>query len=265
MLEKVDVIPTSILGPMSKQLFDGLNYLHKVLHVVHRDIKPDNILLSHNGRVKISDFGVSQQLQRTLGQAQTYTGTMTYMSPGRITGQLHSSNSDVWSMGLTLMECALGYYPYLSDATVKKKKKKNKEEEEEEQEEEEKNEHEVRKKKKQIELDVIEVHNYIVNKPPPSLDKEKFDADFCDFISLCLKKNPTERPFACDLLTHPFIKKYESDEHVLASWLKNNLTSEKNICKIETLENTEKKIKKKKNCKRRKTRQWRLFTEQKEK
>ncbi len=143
----------------------GLLYLHKELHVVHRDIKvrhlhvwfsleacsstatpqenremrlamppvaalhrapadlavscalatwpqPSNLLLTSKGDLKISDFGVSGQLTSSVSNCLSWVGTVTYMSPERIRGDEYSYDSDVWSMGLTLVECALGRYPY---------------------------------------------------------------------------------------------------------------------------------------------------------
>jgi serine/threonine protein kinase len=73
-----------------------------------RDIKPGNLLLSSSGHLKISDFGVSSQLSSSMSKCLSWVGTVTYMSPERIRGDSYSFNTDVWSLGLVLVECALG-------------------------------------------------------------------------------------------------------------------------------------------------------------
>ena len=106
-------VPEPIVAEIAVLLLPALSYIHKELHVVHRDIKPANILLNSRGEVKMSDFGVSGKLQNTVGIATTFAGTVTYMSPERIKGGDHSVTSDIWSFGLTLLECALGRFPFL--------------------------------------------------------------------------------------------------------------------------------------------------------
>jgi serine/threonine protein kinase len=94
------------------QVLRALEYLHKELHVIHRDIKPSNVLVSENGCVKLTDFGVSGQLASTVGTCASWLGTVTYMSPERIQGRSYTILSDIWSFGLTIVELALGAYPY---------------------------------------------------------------------------------------------------------------------------------------------------------
>ena len=62
--------------------------------------------------MKIADFGVSGKMQNTYGVMGTFIGTVTYMSPERIVGKPHTSTSDMWSLGLTLLELATGHFPY---------------------------------------------------------------------------------------------------------------------------------------------------------
>ena len=94
------------------QMLNGLLYLHKCKRQVHRDIKPDNILMNSKGEVKLSDFGISKELQKTAALCNTFVGTVTYMSPERILGTTYSYGGDVWSLGLVIMELATGIYPY---------------------------------------------------------------------------------------------------------------------------------------------------------
>ncbi len=101
---------------MARQALAGLRHLHRELRVIHRDIKPSNMLLTSSGQLKITDFGVSGQLTNSVSQALSWVGTLTYMSPERIKGESYSFNSDVWSLGLLLVQCAIGRFPYTGEA-----------------------------------------------------------------------------------------------------------------------------------------------------
>lgn len=91
----------------------GLSYLHE-RKKIHRDIKPSNLLINSCGYVKIADFGVSRSLDGQPGadlMADTFIGTLGYMSPERITGQGYSFEADIWGFGLSILACALGAFP----------------------------------------------------------------------------------------------------------------------------------------------------------
>lgn len=87
-------------------------FLHTYKHQIHRDIKPENILINSFGKVKLSDFGISRELEKTQSLCQTFIGTMTYMSPERMQGLEYNYSSDLWSLGLILYELSTGKYPY---------------------------------------------------------------------------------------------------------------------------------------------------------
>lgn len=105
-------IPERVLLAMTLPLLQGLAYLHKTRRVIHRDIKPSNLLIDKDGSCKIADFGVSGELQSSLSKCASWVGTVHYMSPERISGGSYSFNSDLWSLGLSLLELAGGRFPY---------------------------------------------------------------------------------------------------------------------------------------------------------
>eukprot|EP00026_Physarum_polycephalum_P010733 Phypoly_transcript_10910.p1 GENE.Phypoly_transcript_10910~~Phypoly_transcript_10910.p1 ORF type:complete len:315 (+),score=48.64 Phypoly_transcript_10910:248-1192(+) len=178
LLQAYGSIPEAILASITIQAVKGLTYLQKTLRIMHRDIKPSNILLNSKGEVKIADFGVSSLLPNTGAKAVTWVGTVTYMSPERIQGMEYSSSADVWALGLTLIECALGRYPYAQVDTETGQP-----------------------------LSFFDLLTKVVQSPPPSLPTEKFSAEFCAFIADCMIKDPALRPNPDVLLQHPFIIK----------------------------------------------------------
>ncbi|SGY33367.1 BQ5605_C002g01487 [Microbotryum silenes-dioicae] len=111
--KRVGPIPEPILGKIALAVVSGLTYLYDVHKIMHRDVKPSNVLLNSAGQIKICDFGVSGELINSI--ADTFVGTSTYMSPERISGDPYTVKSDVWSLGITLVELAIGRFPFSSD------------------------------------------------------------------------------------------------------------------------------------------------------
>jgi serine/threonine protein kinase len=110
-------LPEPLLAQLARDMLRGLAALHQ-RRTVHRDIKPGNILLSlSTGEAKITDFGISAfAVDSTLAACETFTGTVTYMSPERVESRPYGFAADVWSLGLVLLECATGRYPYDASA-----------------------------------------------------------------------------------------------------------------------------------------------------
>uniref|UniRef100_A0A3P9NRA6 mitogen-activated protein kinase kinase n=1 Tax=Poecilia reticulata TaxID=8081 RepID=A0A3P9NRA6_POERE len=108
-------IPEHVLGRIAVAVVKGLTYLWS-LKILHRDVKPSNMLVNTRGQVKLCDFGVSTQLVNSI--AKTYVGTNAYMAPERISGEQYGIHADVWSVGISFMELALGMFPYPQDPPV---------------------------------------------------------------------------------------------------------------------------------------------------
>lgn len=166
-------VDQNALAGITERVLQGLSYLHSN-HTVHRDIKPANILLSTQGEAKVSDFGISAFVDNTLAQCHTFLGTVTYMSPERIDGQPYSFPADIWALGLTLLECCTGAYPY--DAS---------------------------KGTMQLMVQLMED-----DCPLPDVGYNVSPA-LRDFIQRCMHKSPMKRATAMELLRHPFLKQAE--------------------------------------------------------
>lgn len=115
-----DGVPEGVLRKITFSTVMGLRYLKDEHNIIHRDVKPTNILVNSRGQIKICDFGVSGNLVASM--ARTNIGCQSYMAPERISGGgmsagsagsgAYSVQSDIWSLALTIIECALGRYPY---------------------------------------------------------------------------------------------------------------------------------------------------------
>ncbi|XP_053950495.1 dual specificity mitogen-activated protein kinase kinase dSOR1 isoform X2 [Anastrepha obliqua] len=205
-LKRAGRIPESILGKITLAVLKGLSYLRDKHAIMHRDVKPSNILVNSSGEIKICDFGVSGQLIDSM--ANSFVGTRSYMSPERLQGTHYSVQSDIWSLGLSLVEMAIGMYPIPPpDAkTLEAIFNDNPED----------GQQTVVEPKV---MAIFELLDYIVNEPPPRLEHKIFTDDFKDFVDICLKKNPDERADLKTLLNHAWIRKAEIEEVDIAGWV----------------------------------------------
>uniref|UniRef100_A0A671SIV0 Dual specificity mitogen-activated protein kinase kinase 1 n=1 Tax=Sinocyclocheilus anshuiensis TaxID=1608454 RepID=A0A671SIV0_9TELE len=222
-LKKAGKIPEQILGKVSIAVIKGLSYLREKHKIMHRDVKPSNILVNSRGEIKLCDFGVSGQLIDSM--ANSFVGTRSYMSPERLQGTHYSVQSDIWSMGLSLVEMAIGRFPIpppdareleqifgqplegdpsASDASPKPRPPGRP--------------GSSYGPDSRPPMAIFELLDYIVNEPPPKLPGI-FGAEFQDFVNKCLIKNPAERADLKQLVVHPFIKNSEAEEVDFADWL----------------------------------------------
>lgn len=171
------------LSSIAKQGLLGLNFLHNCRQI-HRDLKPANMLIDHNGAVKLSDFGILRQIDdvssasgstpgrqgEMMDRAHTFVGTVSYMAPERIDGREYSYNSDIWSLGLTILTLALGRIPLDTNGGF------------------------------------WSILRCVRDMAPPTLPNDnRWSPQFRDFIEKCLIQDPTLRPSSAQLLSHPFI------------------------------------------------------------
>ncbi|TKA49752.1 hypothetical protein B0A54_00421 [Friedmanniomyces endolithicus] len=187
-------VRVDVLGKIAEAVLGGLKYLYLVHKIMHRDIKPSNVLVNSKGQIKLCDFGVSSELVNSV--ADTFVGTGTYMAPERIQGANYTVKSDVWSVGLTLMELAIGKFPFSIES--------------------EDGDDEDAAGPQGI-LDLLQ---QIVLEPSPKLPKsDAFPRILEDVIDKCLMKNPAQRPTPQELYdTDPFLQAAKRTPVDLEQW-----------------------------------------------
>ncbi|XP_055782482.1 mitogen-activated protein kinase kinase kinase kinase 4-like isoform X3 [Salvelinus fontinalis] len=164
-----------------REVLRGLSHLHSH-HVIHRDIKGQNVLLTENAEVKLVDFGVSAQLDRTIGKRNTFIGTPYWMAPEVIAcdenpDSTYDYRSDLWSLGITALEMAEGAPPL-------------------------------------CDMHPMRALFLIPRNPPPKLKSKKWSKKFLSFVESCLVKNYLHRPATETLLRHSFIKDLPNERQV---------------------------------------------------
>nr|CAG4644901.1 EOG090X08J3 [Leptodora kindtii] len=225
LLKKATRIPEPFLGKITTAVLKGLSYLRDKHQIIHRDVKPSNILVNSRGEIKICDFGVSGQLIDSM--ANSFVGTRSYMSPERLQGTHYSIQSDVWSLGLSLVEMAIGMYPIPPpDPQILANIFGPKFSEDPENMIQSPSSRSPRQShfpggasNGPRPMAIFELLDYIVNEPPPKLPSGVFSSEFKDFVDRCLKKNPAERPALRTLMGHEWVKRWESENVDIAGWV----------------------------------------------
>ncbi|XP_076443732.1 dual specificity mitogen-activated protein kinase kinase 1-like isoform X2 [Babylonia areolata] len=225
-LKKAGRIPEPILGVINISVLKGLSYLREKHQIIHRDVKPSNILVNSRGEIKICDFGVSGQLIDSM--ANSFVGTRSYMAPERLQGTHYSVQSDIWSLGLSMVEMAIGRYP-VPPPDPKDLSSIFGDDVMEEHMDAARTGKALKVARNSLvcppgadgprPMAIFELLDYIVNEPPPTLPKGRFSDEFIDFVDRCLKKNPADRADLQSLMNHSFVKKFESSDIDIGHWV----------------------------------------------
>lgn len=181
----------NLLACISRQVLLGLADLHDEYRTVHRDLKPDNILINSRGEIKISDFGMAGRIDDD-NFKDSFQGTITYMSPERLLGEDHSFSSDIWSLGVVLAQCALGRFPFSKGPGVQQNTEN---------------------------MGFLDLLLEIQNTSRIDLPKD-YGPEFRSFVWSCMEHQPSNRPTAKQLLQHPFLILHPEQDFDLRSWLK---------------------------------------------
>ncbi|EKX50765.1 hypothetical protein GUITHDRAFT_66461, partial [Guillardia theta CCMP2712] len=161
---KYEKMQESLLSSIAFSVLKALRFLHDDHKMVHRDLKPGNVLLSMDGGVKLSDFGVSIRDADT----DCVAGTVGYMSPERLDGQVCSDKGDIWALGIMILECAKGVHPFVTGDYAPRSQ--------------------------------ADLWAMVVQKEPPSAKGLGYTEAFEHFIDSCLVKLEQCRPSASALL-----------------------------------------------------------------
>lgn len=170
----------SIIARICRDITRALEYLHSQ-NCIHRDVKSDNILLKMTGSIKLADFGYCTQLQSSESKRTSVVGTPYWMAKEVVRGQPYSTPSDIWSLGITILEMAEGEPPYLD-------------------------------------LPPLKALFMIATEPPPTLQMpEYWSSELQDYINGCLVADPDLRLTASDLLNHQFMNNVCSRERFISA------------------------------------------------
>ncbi|KAJ3158724.1 Serine/threonine-protein kinase 25 [Geranomyces michiganensis] len=161
-------IDEKYIAVIAREVLYALVYLHKFAAIIHRDIKAANILLTEDGKVKLCDFGVAGQITMSVLRRNSFVGTPYWMAPEIIKRAQYDYKADIWSLGITIIELATGNPPFADQDP-----------------------------RKAI---------FLIPRTRPARLEGKFSAALKEFLALCLKEEPEERPSADELLRTKFIR-----------------------------------------------------------
>ncbi|KAF7373943.1 STE/STE7/MEK1 protein kinase [Mycena sanguinolenta] len=230
--KRIGAIDIKVVGKVAVAVLEGLRYLYDEHRIIHRDIKPSNVLCNSNGEIKLCDFGVSGELVNSI--ANTFVGTSIYMSPERIQGATYSVKSDIWSLGITLIELSVGQFPF-SGSFSDSEDSDHEHEREDEQLHSNRDSLQVplsattrrrnRRRSKGVSLhgggmmmSIIELMHQIVNEPSPRLPSGKFGADAEAFVNGCLEKDIDARRTPAQLFDYAWIQHSRANTVDMKAW-----------------------------------------------
>lgn len=198
-------LPEPVLRHVASQVVVGMRTLHAG-HRLHRDVKPDNILVNSKGVACLADFGISTWLDEDKSdksgfrRAASFIGTQAYISPQRAKGQGVSFKEDIWSIGMVFYFLATGSHPFKDTRstgelfgqlleTVKNEKG-------------------------------AEKGGGITLPAPEDARGRVFSPELQDMVAQCLRKRPSERPTAAELASHPFLQSVdvEASQYAWDQW-----------------------------------------------